>query len=197
MPRRKILEIKFRRRREAKTDYKKRLALVKGGMARVVIRKTDRRIIGQVIRYDAKGDVVTYSADSNELKGMGWPSRSNRSTAYLTGMLLASKINAKDKGNEFVLDIGLSSPVKNSIPFVFAKGCVDNGMKLKGKFEMDEKVYDFSMTAKYAEELKKSNAGAYNRQFGGYLKEKTAPEDMAKHFTAAKEKVRGSSAKKE
>ena len=86
----------FRRRREALTDYKRRLALVKSGMDRVVVRKTNKRIIGQIIRFNEKGDVVLSSADSNELrKAYGWPSRRNKSTAYLTGLLLAKKAKVK------------------------------------------------------------------------------------------------------
>ena len=89
---RAIKEVKFRRRREGVTDYAKRLALVKSGLERVVVRKTNKRVLGQVIRYEEKGDKVIASAESGELaKKYGWPSRSNRPTAYLTGLLLARK----------------------------------------------------------------------------------------------------------
>ncbi|MDE1855997.1 MAG: 50S ribosomal protein L18 [Candidatus Micrarchaeota archaeon] len=189
MPKR-IKELKFRRRREAKTNYAKRLALVKGNMERVVIRKSNRKIIGQIIKYNEKGDVVLYSADSAELKKIGWPSRSNRATAYLTGMLLASKLNDSDRKKEHILDIGLSSPVSNSIPFVFAKGCIEGGMKVRGHFEIDESFYNGTLTAKYSDELKKNEQERYKAQFGGYIEEKITPDAIPKLFAEAKEKIK-------
>ena len=42
-----INDVKFRRRREGITNYKKRLALVKSGLERVVVRKTNKRIMGR------------------------------------------------------------------------------------------------------------------------------------------------------
>ncbi|MDE1804487.1 MAG: 50S ribosomal protein L18 [Candidatus Micrarchaeota archaeon] len=189
MPRSTMQVLKFRRRRESKTNYVKRLALVKGNMDRIVVRKSNRRIIGQIVRYDEKGDVVRYSADSNELKAMGWPSRSNKPTAYLTGILLGSKIKAEDKGSEFILDIGLSSPVKDSIPFVFAKGCIEGGMKVRGNIEIEQKAYDASLIANYAKELKEKDQKAYQRQFGSYIKENVQIEEMPKLFAEAKQKI--------
>ncbi|MGI0141218.1 MAG: 50S ribosomal protein L18 [Candidatus Micrarchaeales archaeon] len=194
MPKHNIQELKFRRRREAKTNYHKRLALVKGDMARIVVRKSNRGILGQVVKYNEKGDVVSYSVDSCELVKMGWPSRSNRPTAYLTGMLLASKISEADRKVEYILDIGLSSPVANSIPFVFAKGAMDNGMKVRGEFTIDEGIYNGSLTAKYADALKKEEPKRYEAQFGAYIKGKIVPDSMPKLFIEAKEKIK--SAKK-
>ncbi len=181
-----IKEVKFRRRREGLTDYKKRLALVKGGLERVVVRRTNKRIIGQVIRYDEKGDSVVASTDSNELaKKYGWPSRSNRPTAYLTGMLLAKK--AKPSG-DLVLDIGITTPVKGSIPFTFAKGCLDGGMKLRGKFEMKEEMYNAGSIAKYAEQLR-GNGEKMKKQFGGYMAKSVEPGALPKLFNEVKEKI--------
>ena len=62
-----INETKFRRRKLSLTNYKKRLAMVKGGLDRVVVRKSNKNIMGQIVRYDEKGDAVIASADSKEL----------------------------------------------------------------------------------------------------------------------------------
>lgn len=194
MARKIIQELKFRRRREAKTNYAKRLALVKGNIARVVVRKSNKRVMGQIVRYEERGDVVLYSADSRELKSFGWTSRSNRSTSYLTGMLLASKIKKEDQGKEYILDIGLSTPVANSMPFVFAKGCIDNGLKLRGTFEIDEKVYNGSLVSNYAKELKEKEAKSYEKQFSAYIKNKVGLESIPKLFEETKAKIK--SAKK-
>ena len=180
-----IKEVKFRRRREGITNYRKRLALVKSGLERVVIRKTNKRIIGQVVQYSEKGDRVVTSVDSNELvKKYGWPSRRNRSTAYLTGMLLAKK--AKTTG-ELILDIGITTPIKGAIPFVFAKGCIDGGMKLKGTFDLKEEMYNATQTAKYAAQLA-GKQEELKRQFGGYIEE-GSPDSLPKLFNEVKAKI--------
>ncbi|MGC8676252.1 MAG: 50S ribosomal protein L18 [Candidatus Micrarchaeia archaeon] len=179
--------IRFRRRREGKTNYAKRLALVKSGMYRVVVRKTNRRVIGQVIEYKPMGDRVVASAESKELEKLGWPSRCNKPTAYLTGMLLANKFAGV--GKECILDIGLSASGKNSVPFAFAKGCLDNGMKLRGTFEIKEDAYDGSEIAKYAALLAEDKE-TLNKQFGAYLKQGTKPEELQKLFKAVAEKIK-------
>ncbi len=181
-----IQEVKFRRRREGVTNYKKRLALVKSGMERVVIRKTNKRILGQIIAYDAKGDKVVASANSEELtKKFNWPSRSNRSTAYLTGLLLAKKAKAK---GEVILDTGLTRPVTASIPFVFAKGCMDGGLKLKANLEIKEELYNASQTAKYAEMLR-GKQEQYKKQFSAYTSKGVSPESLPKLFNEVKAKI--------
>ncbi len=181
-----INDMKFKRRRLGLTNYKRRLALVKGNMDRVVVRKTNKRIIGQVVSYEEKGDKIKACADSNDLvKAYGWPSRTNRPTAYLTGLLLAKK--SKDK-KEVVLDIGIVAPVRNSIPFIFAKGCMDGGLKLKGTLDIDMKMLDATQIAKYAESLKGDKA-AFKKQFGGYSEKGVHPEDLPKLFNEVKAKI--------
>ncbi len=183
----RITSIKFRRRREAVTNYKKRLEMVKSGLDRIVLRKTNTRILAQVARYSPKGDVVLVQADSNELSTYKWPGRANRPTAYLTGLLLAKKY--KDaKSREHILDTGLASPVKNSIPFVFEKGCIDGGMKVRSGVKMDEKTYNAS-DSKFASELKSKSPDKYKKQYSAYIKEGVDPESMQKLFNEVKEKI--------
>lgn len=183
-----IKDMKFGRRRKAITDYRKRLGLVKGGIPRVVIRKTNKRILGQVVKYTEKGDLTVASASSNELTKFAWQPRSNRPTAYLTGLLLAKKLKGEDAKSDHVLDIGLSSPVKNSIPFVFAKGCIDGGMKLRATIEIDESLYNYS-NVKYVLEMKEKNQEKYKKQYSKYLKDGAAPETLSKNFSEAKKKI--------
>ncbi|MGC9156977.1 MAG: 50S ribosomal protein L18 [Candidatus Micrarchaeia archaeon] len=178
----------FKRRRLGLTNYRKRLALVKSNMYRLVVRKTNRRIIGQVVQYDPSGDRVLASADSNELKKLGWPSRANRATAYLTGMLLAKKFKQDDK--ELVLDIGLAASTKGSLPFVFAKGFSDMGKKLRGNFEIDEKLYSAGNVAAYAAMLAKEPE-KLKRQFGEYIKAGVNPEKLGELFSEVKKKLAG------
>ncbi len=182
-----IASIKFRRRREAITNYKRRLELVKSGMDRIVLRKTNKRILAQVARYTPKGDIILAQANSNELAQYSWPGRSNRPTAYLTGLLLARKYS-KAKEAEHILDVGLASPVKNSIPFVFAKGCIDGGMKIRANIKLDEKVYNASNT-KFITDQKSKSAEKYKKHYSAYIKAGIEPENLSKLFNDAKEKI--------
>ena len=121
---------KFKRRSKGKTDYKKRLGLLKSGLPRLVVRILSRQAIVQVVGYAEKGDHILTGATSLELKKYGWNShRGNVCAAYLTGLLAGKK--AKKLGvKKAVLDIGLLTPVKGSNVFSALKGFVDAGIKV-------------------------------------------------------------------
>jgi len=88
--------VPFRRRREGKTNYRSRRALVLSRMPRLVIRLTLKHAIVQVIEAEAIGDRVVVSAHSRELaKTYGWlSSGGNVPSAYLTGLLCGFKAMA-------------------------------------------------------------------------------------------------------
>ena len=122
--------VPFRRRREGKTDYRHRAALIRGGKVRLVVRKSNRHVRVQFIEYKEKGDAVLVTAVSKELEKLGWTS-SGKSTpgAYLTGMLAGKR--AKEKGlKEAVLDIGLREPTKGAVVFAALKGVLDAGIEV-------------------------------------------------------------------
>ena len=121
--------VKFRRRREGKTDYRKRLALLRSGKTRLVIRPTGKQVIAQFIDYNEKGDRVVASAQSKELTAMGWKGAvSNTTAAYLTGYLVAVKSQGKVK--EAILDIGLQTAVPGGLVFAAMKGAIDAGVNI-------------------------------------------------------------------
>jgi len=152
--------VPFRRRREGKTDYRKRLKLLLSGKPRIVVRKTLKHTIVQVIDFDIKGDRVLVSAHSNELKKYGWQANTgNLPASYLTGLLCGKK--ALKKGiKEGVLDIGLHSPVRGSRVFAALKGLVDAGMQIphsKEVFPQEERIRGEHITEelpKHFEEVK-------------------------------------------
>lgn len=122
--------VPFRRKREGRTDYKKRLKLIASGMPRLVIRRTNMRIIAQIVIFNIKGDEVKVGVDSNALKKIGWKgSMKNLPAAYLTGYLIGKKALAA-KVNEVVLDIGLITSIKGGKVFAALKGAVDSGLKV-------------------------------------------------------------------
>jgi large subunit ribosomal protein L18 len=154
-------KVPFRRRREGRTDYRHRAALLRGKLPRAVVRKSNRNITVQLVTYDDKGDKVLASAVSTELADMGW-SKSGKSTpgAYLTGLLAGKR--AAEKGLESaVLDIGLREPVKGALIFAALKGLVDAGLDIPHSdkmFPSDDRVSGKHMKdaeAMFAEAKKK------------------------------------------
>ncbi len=117
-----------RRRREGLTDYRKRLKLVKSGLPRLVVRRTNRYIIAQVIRSKLGGDETLITVTSKKLADYGWKAGfKNTPAAYLTGFLAG--LLAKKKGVEkAVVDIGLHRAVKGSKVFAVIKGFIDAGV---------------------------------------------------------------------
>ncbi len=122
--------VKFRRRRENKTNYKKRLNLIKSKEIRLVLRPTNKYVIAQLVEFHQDGDKILVSANSKDLKKYGWNiSCSNTPAAYLTGFLCGLKgIKHSDTG--VILDIGIKKSTKGSKIYAAGKGAVDAGMKI-------------------------------------------------------------------
>ncbi len=129
-----------KRRKQGKTDYKARLALLKSEKGRVVFRKTNKCIICQYIESGEAKDKVIIGLDSKILLKYGWPEKAMGSlksvpASYLTGFLLGKKM--LDKGREKgVFDIGLTRNIKNSRAYGFLKGIIDSGIKVKASKEI-------------------------------------------------------------
>lgn len=119
-----------RRRRLQKTDYKKRLALLKSEKTRLVIRKSLENIRVQFIGFNAGGDKTDASAVSAELGKLGWKNGTgNLPAAYLTGLLAGTR--AKKAGiSEAVFDLGLQTSTKGSRIYASLKGVVDAGLAI-------------------------------------------------------------------
>ncbi|MBI2448972.1 50S ribosomal protein L18 [Candidatus Pacearchaeota archaeon] len=128
-----------RRRKERKTDYKNRFNILKSELPRVVFRKTNRYIIGQLVESRDAQDKIIVSVNSKDLLKFGWVwagSLKSVPVSYLAGILLAKKI--KDKSfNTAILDIGLIRDVKKSRIYAFVKGVQDGGISLR----VNEKYY--------------------------------------------------------
>ncbi|RXE55767.1 50S ribosomal protein L18 [Methanoculleus taiwanensis] len=122
--------VPFRRRKEGKTDYYKRMNLLVADAPRMVVRKTNRQIIVQLVVPEMIGDKTLVAAYSSELAAYGYEgSTSNTPAAYLTGMLFAAK--ALNAGyDEAILDIGLHRAKPGARVFAALKGAVDAGLEV-------------------------------------------------------------------
>ncbi len=124
-----LYAVKFRRRRTGATDYATRLALLKSGKPRAVVRKSDRYILVQIVEYGLQGDRTICQASSRELTKYGFDGKCNTPSAYLTGVLAAHK--ALTKGvKAAVADIGRQTSTKGGIIFTAIKGVADGGLEM-------------------------------------------------------------------
>jgi len=122
--------VPFRRRREGKTDYRARLALIKSQKPRAVVRRSLKNIIVQLVRFEMEGDKIITSATAVELKKHGWSkSTSNVPSAYMTGYI-AGKRAIKAGVESAVLDIGLRRPTVGNRNFAALKGLLDSGLEI-------------------------------------------------------------------
>lgn len=125
-----LYRVAFRRRREGKTDYRTRLALLRSGEARVVVRRSNTNVLVQFVTYDETGDRVVAQAAARELPELGYKAAGNNSpSAYLTGRL-AAKRAAEAGFDTGVLDLGRQSPHKGGVLFAALKGVVDGGIQV-------------------------------------------------------------------
>ena len=180
--------VPYRRKREGKTDYKKRMKLLLGNKLRLVLRKSSRHISLQIVEFKPKGDSIVASANSSELEKFGWKgSFANTSAAYLTGLLLARKVK---KNLTCVLDIGHTTSIKGAIIYASAKGCLDGGLQVPFAPEVAPVMNRIrgEHIAQYAKVLKQDK-GKYQKQFGGYVKAGFDPETMPAHFDQIKSKI--------
>jgi len=122
--------VKFRRRREGKTNYYRRKSLLQSRRPRLVVRKSNTNTFVQIINANVVGDMTVASALASELSEHGWKaSAANLPAAYLTGFLAG--LRAKSRGvNEAILDVGLNPPIKGSRIYAALKGVVDAGLNV-------------------------------------------------------------------
>mgnify|MGYP001598345320 CR=1 FL=1 len=123
-----------RRRKESKTDYLKRIGLLKSELPRVVFRKTNRYVIAQYVISKEAQDKILFGTSSKKLLTYGWPKELEGSlksipAAYLTGILFGRKI-IKEKLKKPILDLGMHRAIHKTKPFAFLKGIIDSGIKI-------------------------------------------------------------------
>jgi large subunit ribosomal protein L18 len=120
--------VPYRRRRQGKTDFRKRLRHLKAGMPRLVVRRTLTKTIVQVAEYTPEGDRILAQASSPELAKMGWTvSTSTVPAAYLTGLLAAKRATGAGI-EEAILDGGIGKPTTGGKIYSALQGALDGGL---------------------------------------------------------------------
>lgn len=124
-----------RRRREHKTDYMKRIKLLKSGKPRIVFRRTNKYIIAQYVISNEARDEIKIGINSKQLLKYGWPEKNKRSlksisAAYFTGLLIGKKITKERLGTPIV-DFGMLRTLHKTRVYAFLKGLIDAGVEIK------------------------------------------------------------------
>lgn len=184
--------VRFGRRREGKTDYRKRRKMILSRLPRLVLRVTNRHVIVQFVEAKVEGDHTLVSAHSENLEEYGWRgSRSNTPAVYLTSLLASLK--ARKKGlKKAILDVGLSGPTKGSKLFASLKAATDAGLDVPHDAKVvpsDDRIGGLHI-AEYSR-LLATDPSSYQRQFSMYLKRELRPEDLPQHFSRVKERIIG------
>ncbi len=185
--------VQLRRRREGKTDYQARKAMVVSRRPRLIARPSIRNVTAQIIIAKPQGDLVLVAANSRELvKKYGWKAATgNIPAAYLTGLLCGLKAKAEGIDGA-ILDIGLAIPTKGSKVFAVLHGVLDAGVEVPHREEkiVKERTKGEHI-AKYAKSL---GAGSeeYDTKFSKYIAREVAPEKLPEHFSKVKADIVGS-----
>ena len=177
----------LRRRDEGKTDYHKRLKLLKSRKLRVTVRATNNHMRVQIIQSKLGGDKVIVSAFSKELPlKYNWNANTgNIPAAYLTGYLAGRRAKTKNI-QEAIFDLGIFYH-RNRV-LAACKGVIDSGIKIpyREEFfpeELEDRIKGIHIED-YAKILKSNEPEKYDQIFSGYLnKKKVNPLKIGQIFS--------------
>ena len=150
-----------KRRRQNKTDYKKRLKLLKSGAPRLIFRKTNKYFIAQYVLSEEAKDKIIFGFDSKILLKYGWPedfkgSLKSIPAAYLIGYLIGKKI-IKDKLRHPIVDFGMIRTPHKTKVYGFLKGVIDSGIKIECKeqaFPEEDRIFGKNLKKDFSNKFK-------------------------------------------
>ena len=154
--------LRFKRRREGETDYRRRMKLLRGDSPRAVVRISNTQTMCQLVEFNPDGDIVIASVNGKTLvEKYSWPEDASRKSipaSYLTGFALAK--HAMSSGYESaILDIGLSASSKGSRVFAALKGMIDAGLEIPHGEEVlpdEDRINGMHIDASMGDKVKKS-----------------------------------------
>jgi large subunit ribosomal protein L18 len=181
--------VSYRRRREAKTNYKARRILATSGKPRFVVRPSSRNIRIQLVESKVEGDYILAQVDSWELKKYGWLGGSkNTPSAYLLGLIAGHKA-LKQGIEKAYLDIGLNRPTRGARVFAAVKGARDVGLEIpcdSGVMPEPDRIEGMAIS-EYVGSLEDRHD--LEAMFSGYLKRGLKPQGLPEHFGEVKTRI--------
>ncbi|MGI0091865.1 MAG: 50S ribosomal protein L18 [Nitrososphaerales archaeon] len=179
----------FRRRREGKTDYRKRRGIIVGKQPFLSVRVSGRYIYAQVLRPTPSGDLTICSASSRDLtKKFGWRGSSkNLPGAYLTGFYLGQLAQVSSVKSVIVYS-GVGRFIHGSRIASVIDGAKEAGMEIQvdEKTLPDESRVKGSHIAEYAKKLEAQDKDKYNKVFSKLISSGLSPADYPSHFDKVK-----------
>ena len=185
----KAYNVKIRRKKEGKTDYKLRLKLLSSSRLRIVVRRGLNNFTVQFVQFNDNGDKTLIGVHSTELNKLGWHGhRGNIPSAYLSGYLCGLKA-LKNGVREGVLDLGLARVSGKTSLFAAVKGLKDAGVIVPCSEDAlpSGDVVSCKTISDYASKLSDEK---YKKQFSGYLKKGVKPQELSKNFDEVKKKIK-------
>lgn len=182
----------FRRRREGKTDYRKRRGLIIGRQPFLSIRVSGKYIYGQILRATAKGDITLCAASSRDLEEkFGWKgSAKNIPGAYLTGLYLGKLANQENIVS-VVVYVGVGRFIHGSRIASLIAGAKESGLQIEidEKSLPDEERLRGGHISNYAKTLQSKDKDLYARSFSGLTSSGFNPESYPAHFEKVKSAI--------
>ncbi len=185
--------VPFRRRKEGKTNYHRRLKLIISRRKRLVIRCSNKHTTVQVVDALVQGDKILAQSHSSQLeKNFAWVNNAgNMPSAYLTGYLCGLRTK-KANIQDIILDIGII--VHNERIKAAFRGFLDAGIEVPH----DEKWFPESLGERingshienYAKLLKKKPA-QFKKKFSKLLMKKGDPLKIVSDFEKTKKNMEG------
>ncbi len=165
------MKIPKKRKLERKTDYGKRLKLLKSNSPRLVFRKTNKYLIAQYIISKEAQDKVEIGLTSKKLKEFGWPetfegSLKSIAAAYLTGLLIGKEI-IKKKLETPIIDFGMMRVLDKNKGYAFLRGVGDAGIKIKyneKQFPEEERITGKNMKEDFSNKFKEIKSNIENKK---------------------------------
>lgn len=180
----------LRRRREGKTDYRRRKAVLLSHLPFLSVSVSGKNVLVQFVSPGQGGDKVIASAHSRELLKYGWTgSRKGTPAAYLTGLLAGLK--ARGKVDKAILYTGLRPFVHGSRITAALKGILDAGisMPVDPKTLPTEERLTGGHIASYAKRLLEGEKSLYNARFSSLIKAGFRPEEYPSYVREVRERL--------
>lgn len=178
----------FRRRREGKTDYRKRRGIILGKLPFLSVRVSGRYVYAQIIRPTASGDITMCSASSRELSQFGWkgPSK-NMPGAYLTGYYLGQRAR-KNNVRNVIMYSGVGRFIHGSRIASVISGAKEAGLEIGVDEESlpDRERTSGGHISEYAKKLESEDKEKYARVFSKAISSGINPVDYPSHFEMVK-----------
>lgn len=183
-----MFRMQMKRRKEQRTNYRRRMRLLFGRQSRIVIRKSSSGFSIQLVKYRESGDETLLEVNTKHLCQHGWKAHGGSvPSAYLTGFLFG-KIAAKKGFGSGVVDVGMQSGSSQTL-IAAARGLKDAGLDIPLGAQVSEERIRGKIIADYAKQLKEGDVEAYRKQFSSYLKGGFDPEKLAEHFEEVKRRI--------